>query len=243
MTNNSMNLYKWLLLIFFSSLILFTIFDLGNFSKYRDGIESTVLVCGLLLTWIGLFQTWERSAVDSRKRESDSYLLEIKNCLSSAIALLSKADNSNITWHQAIYNLKTADSLLVNLTEAPHKHICLNEYTDAAYYIVSIINKINDFKFFYGIPDYQNQTPQDLYSQSTLPPYLRIDPKALIVLLAFIGKVNQGMDDIANTIKSPIQVFDSEYFKKPINEATTFNKLSNIPIIDEYIKDFYKRTS
>ena len=199
-----------------------------------------------IFTLLGLGITWRKNSLDKRYTHSLFYLEQIKSYSSNVTSILSEENQDNVKWHQAIDFLKSVDDLKGTLTEKPHQQIYLTEYSNTAYTLCNIIKKIDDFRFFYGIPDYKNKESERLYQESTPKtfdkPCSRISEKMLLFLCIFIDKAERARYDSLEKRTSWERVFHSDYFNKPMSEdtpTTTFGP-STAKIVD-YIIDYKKQ--
>lgn len=150
--------------------------------------------------------------MDSCKKSSEFYLDKIKEYFKQTIFFIEKNGNNNIKWHQAIRSLRTAADLLPRLTESSHREIYIADYINTAYSIVDCISRI-DYKFFYGVQDYEDKNEMELYLKSKSPSVglghscPRIDPKQLLFLLCFVSRARNAdtyMEEYNATIEKCI---------------------------------------
>ncbi|HBD7142405.1 TPA: hypothetical protein KKW64_001256 [Legionella pneumophila] len=207
-----------------------------NWSTFWTAVASIVTLFALGSTWWFFFR-------GKRDQRSLFYLNKIESYYSEVTTLLNAKDNNNINWHQAIESLKMAESLVDLLKEQPHQNICVMNVMSTGFRIINIIKDIDDFRFFYGLPDYKNTDSASLYQQSNPQsletPHLRIDPTALHCLCAFIDKVNRIFND-SNFKNTPYhQIFNSNYFKSSIKNAeiSGFTEIT-MKIVLDYIRNF-----
>lgn len=136
-----------------------------------------------------------------------------------------------------------AENLIELLTEKPHQNLCVMDIMRTGFRIISMIKDIDDFRFFYGVPDYQAADSSSLFQHSNPEsfesPHFRIDPTALHCLCAFIDKVNRIFYD-SNFKSTPYhQIFESDYFKSSIKNADiTWFTENSMKVVLDYIKDF-----
>lgn len=210
-----------------------------DWSNFWTAVASMVTLFALASTWWFYFR-------DKRKQESLFYLQKIESYYSEVTTFFDAKDNNNLKWHYAIESLKMAESLQGSLKEKSHQNICVMDIVSAGFRIRSILGQIDDFRFFYGLSDYKNIDTNLLYlkshPESLESPCARISPKALLVLCAFLDKVNRIYYD-SNFNKTPYhQIFNSDYFKSSIDsikitELTGFTEIG-LKVIFDYIKDF-----
>jgi hypothetical protein len=196
---------------------------------------------GLVITWI---ITWRMHLSVDRYKRSEFYLNQIKTYLANAVDLLQNGGNNNVQWHQATQLLKNVEHISKQLTELTHKHIYFTDYIDASYRIADILWKISDFKFYYGISDFEGKDSGSLYRESmpkTLDkPHYRIAPESLRYLCRVIDKATKASFDL-NENRSDWKVcFDSKYFQKEITGDTIKpNELSPLLHMSKPIKTIF----
>lgn len=196
---------------------------------------GALIECGVLIAMlIGLFLTGYFYFCDNKEKKSKFYLEQARHYLNNATSLLKDGNNDNIQWHQAIKSLRIADNLKKEITSEAHQHIYFTDYLDVAYALSNIIKKTDNFKFFYGIKNYDMSADTlSLYRQSvpSIPdaPHLRVSPNALEYLLRFFEKINKAHteDEIAG--KPWKEIFDSPYFQEPLNLQTFKLNYRNLP--------------
>lgn len=207
-----------------------------SWSTFWTAVSGIVTLGALGSTWWFFFR-------DKRDQRSLLYLNKIEFYYSDVVTLLSAKDNNNINWHQAIESLKMAESLIGLLTEEPHQNMCVMDIMRTGFRIINVIKDIDDFRFFYGVPDYQAVDSSALYQQSNPEcfesPHLRIDPTALHCLCAFVDKVNRIFYD-SNFKNTPYhQIFESDYFKSSIkNTEISWFTENSMKVVLDYIRDF-----
>lgn len=236
------------IIIIISSLIGIALLTI-KISPNDIAIQTYILIT-MLFTWgLGLIEC----IVSHRSKKSQFYLAQIKESFSKGISLLSESQNSNLKWHQAISHLKLADNLMIELQETPHKHICFYEYLNTGYFIQDVIDKIDDFRFYYGLPHYKTQNSEELYHKST-PMNVdgtctRIHPDELLSLCAFMNKVTKAYNDQLNEEKEKSweNTFNSAFFKKTISQATLSDfstiQSNSIKMILKYVSDYKNQSS
>ncbi|KTD72471.1 hypothetical protein [Legionella tucsonensis] len=188
--------------------------------------------------------TWWLFFHDKRKQRSLFYLNQIKAYYTQATSLLSPNDNSNVNWHQAIEILKMADSLVGQLKDKAHQSICVMDMMNTGFQIINVIKDIDDFRFFYGVPDYKTKDSALLFQHANPQffetPTLRIAPTALSCLCAFIDKVNSIFHESELNV-SYHRIFKRSYFNVSIKNPTIsgFTEIT-MKVVMEYIKDSKK---
>ncbi|HCU06277.1 MAG TPA: hypothetical protein DIC42_01645 [Holosporales bacterium] len=195
-----------------------------------------------IATFAGLATTWRLFIHSKREQQSLFYLNEIKSYYAKSVSLLKATDNNNVNWHQAIEYLKMAESLVSLLQEQAHQNICVMETMGTGFQIINIVKDIDDFRFFYGIANYKEKDSASLFQKSNPQffetPMLRIAPKALYCLCAFIDKVNRIFNDLEhNTARH--QIFKKDYFKTSIKnyKISALTEQISMNIVIEYIKN------
>ncbi|HAT3883351.1 TPA: hypothetical protein JBH76_04955 [Legionella pneumophila] len=200
-------------------------------------VAAIVAAFALLTTWWLFFHS-------KREQRSLFYLNQIKSYFTQATSLLSVTDNSNVNWHQAIELLKMADNLIGQLKDKAHQHICVMEMMNTGFQIINIIKDIDDFRFFYGVPDYKAKDSASLFQQTNPQffetPTLRIAPTALSCLCAFIDKVNRIFHESELNVPYHL-IFKRSYFNVSIKNSTIsgFTEIT-MKVVMEYIKDSKK---
>lgn len=137
-----------------------------------------------------------------------------------------------------------ADNLVNQLKDKAHQNICVMDMMSTGFRIINVIKDIDDFRFFYGVPDYKTKDSallfQQINPQSFEAPIFRIPPTALSCLCTFIDKVNRIFHDSELNV-SYHQIFKKDYFKFSIKNPKTsgFSEIT-MKIVIEYMKDFEK---
>ena len=220
---------------------------------YINWIAIGVIVtgCGIIASiWIAT-RNWKKTSeihhLDINREHSKFYLKQAKAYFKEALQLLMQAENNNVKWHQAAILLQNADNIKGQLTEQPRKNIYCLDYINTAYTLIDIINKIDDFRFFYGLSNYKDKKTEELYKESTtMDNILRISPDSLACLFRFIDKANKSHCDININKTSFEKIFDQEFFQKNVTcdplDAAEYTQLCanslGIPVLVEYIKDY-----
>ncbi|HBB6940293.1 TPA: hypothetical protein I9553_002404 [Legionella pneumophila] len=220
-------------------------FETPSIVSKSPSIDWTAIAA--ITATFALVTTWWLFFHDKKKQQSLFYLNQIKAYFTQATSLLSANDNNNVNWHQAIEVLKMADELVTQLTDKSHQSICVMDMMNTGFQIINIIKDIDDFRFFYGVPDYKTKDSTSLFEhanpQNLERPTLRIAPTALYCLCAFINKVNCIFHESENNKPKHI-IFNADYFKVSIKEhkISGFTEISMKVVID-YIKNSKKHNA
>lgn len=212
--------------------------------------------CGIIASiWIAT-RNWKKTSeihhLDICRDNSKFYLQQAKSYFKEALELLMKAKNNNVKWHQAAALLQNADDIKNQLTEQPHKNIYCLDYINTGYALIDIIKRIDDFRFFYGLPNYKGRTSEELYQESMsqdMKNISRISPDSLACLYRFIDKAGKTSFDLNKNKTALEKEFDQEFFQKNVNcdslNAAEYTELCtgsftsmSIPVLVEYIKDY-----
>lgn len=118
----------------------------GFFSK-----KDLFSAAGAAFAAAGLMYTAYCYRLDSDKKRSEFYLMQIKEYFANAVNLIGNGANNSIQWHNAVISLKTAIDVAKNLTDNSHKNIFIHDYIDTVFKIGKIIDLAPSFKFFYGL--------------------------------------------------------------------------------------------
>lgn len=230
--------------------------------KRSFGLSMLFILCAILLVYFGfktdkdlfsaagaftataaIFYGSYLNHQDKTRQNSDFILNEVKNYLLTAVSSINERENSNIAWHKAINYLKQAEDLYDFLNEDIHKIVYVNNYIIAAYTLIDVINKIDSYKFFFGIKNYQDKTLEILFEEST-PKDSFLNGKMtaiscveLKVLQAFYDKASRYQCDrrdkntiysaMFNADYSSIKIYDPKYIPSPHGI---------IPAVDKYIQ-------
>lgn len=145
---------------------------------------------------------------------------EAKNYFNKAALTLLDAGNNNIKWHQAIDHLLMGDSIKNEIKTESSQKIYIMEYRDLGYKIIDKLEEHDDFKFFYGIDNYENKDKDTLFEEA-YPVKLnsgcsRICPEKLTSLMNFLCVVNKIYHSLEDK-EPPGKIFKENYFKKEIS--------------------------
>lgn len=205
-------------------------------------VWKVISVIGVVVGIIRVIMTYTHRSSDQKNELSSSSLQQIKNNFSKAIGLLSRGNN-NIKWHQAIDLLKVSDGRLkLQLNDKSHKENYLLDFVDTAYQIISIVDEINDFKFFYGQKVYKEKDSKALFQQSnSMGRCARIDPESLLCLARFVDKAARCSFALNEQEISPDKIYEEEYFASSISASLVSSftqEHGSMKVIMEYIKDY-----
>lgn len=217
--------------------------DMNNWDWVAVG--TCISALAILLTVIGLLIVHLNNESDKKYKRSETYLNQIKEYHSKAITFFSYESNDNIRWHQAIEVLKVVDNLKNQLTEEAHKHIYLSDFVLIGFEIIKVIKRIEDFKFFYGIEEYQHTDSNSLYNMAFSPEMkycYRISPDSLLSLCLFVDKVSRVHYDLNENQSPHDKIYSSQYVTTPIHiiKGNNISELTkkNMKVVLDYINDF-----
>lgn len=237
----------------FAVLLLILGFIFSSFGIYYSCVDgghsdrNYFTAAGSMFTAAAFFYTAYRYLSDSIRKKSEFYLKQIKGYFKDAIRLISDPkNNNNVDWHLAVRFLKTATDLFLRLSERAHKEIYFTDYMDTAFRIFNVINKIDSYKFFYGVKSYLGKDDMDLYRESNPQgslgyiSCLRVSPESLHFLGGFIDKANRIAHDNEVNKTAWIDCVEKGYFKIPITADYQISSFANIPKIIEYVTSYSK---
>lgn len=181
---------------------------------------------------------------DNKIKASQFFLQEIQDMHKEAYKLIDETDNNCIKWHHAIELLIMAEKLSLYITGKEAKTVYVTTVMSTGFRLIEIIDKIADYRFFYGIKNFKDRVASELFLESspqfTDGPKVRIAPENLICLCSFIDKVNRVFwDSKYGDNFDYVKIFDSGYFKKSITEAK-INLLSHTAtkVIQKYMEEY-----
>lgn len=207
------------------------------------------VLISLAISVITLKTTSTHRHQDNQNKSSEFYLTQTKIYFSDAVTLLQNAKNNNIKWHQAINLLTHADRLFKQLTEQQHKNIYVLDFINSSYTIIDIINKIDDFKFFYGVENYKDfKSTKSLYDESCPEPFNNksscISTKELSWLCRFLDKAGLASYDLDESGIPLDKISIQDYFQKSVRtellqqEEVSKRTRANVQVILDYLNDF-----
>ncbi|MDR3491733.1 MAG: hypothetical protein P4M12_06780 [Gammaproteobacteria bacterium] len=204
-----------------------------------------VSTCASIVALVGLITTWRKILSDSKYQRSLLCLEQVKSYFANAASLLNERENNNVKWHRAIEILKMTDELKKYLADISHKHVYVIEYMNAAFSIIDVIKDINDFKFFYGVREYEDKSAEMLFKEAN--PFslerhcLRIAPDTLLALSVFIDKANKVFNDLSVNDKDKNEIFSSDYFNISLTNyesVSDITKSMTLKVIYDYLSDY-----
>lgn len=246
-------LWRWL----FSPMILAKFFGVLGIGFIISGIlpcfsfsDKDFFTAGAaMFAASALFYTAHCYLSDKNNKRSEFYISQIQKFFTSVLGYIKADDNSNIRWHQGIDCLITAERLSKKLTEIEHQVIYMTDLINLGYELVSILDSIDSYKFFYGLKDYKDREDSELYAESSgeflKKKSYQVALKPLIELSAFIDKAARARYDIYYNDTFDENIFLSEYFRvnivkyKSIHEIIEFNRQK---IIFEFIEAIDKES-
>ncbi len=174
-----------------------------------------------ILTIFGLILSWILWRLDVRFQRSSLYLKYAENYFERASSILGQAENNNVRWHQVMDALSAADSVRFKITDKSHRSIYMREFINTGNNVLYCLDKVDDYRFFYGCSDYKEKTPETLYNECAVKSDKYIEPEELKKISAFVSKANKMAVDIKNNNPSASEIFQRNYFKKSIKSGTS----------------------
>ena len=168
---------------------------------------------------------------DQKNKSSQFFLEKSKSYFIEGSDIIATTKYSYLKWSNAIELLLTGHGLLHKITDKNHQIIYMTEYRKAVYKILETIITIKDFRFFYGIPNYEGQDASML-RQRNLP---KIDQERLLSLCVFLDKADT---DNYNTLDYN-EIYMNKYFREKINEEVKISDKTkaSMDVIFKYIKN------
>lgn len=152
-------------------------------------IEKITAISVIAASFLGAINIWLLRKSENRRQDDilfNAVIYNLDNAIAKFLGIYKTFENNGYAWAVFSEQLSVFHNLGCLITDRNLRKCYCGKLHSYIFSIRSILSKINDYRFFYGILDYKDKSAQDLFAQSRID-HSNISPNTLGCLLQFIA--------------------------------------------------------